>query len=258
MNTNQKTQQQEKTALSRRLALLADFLPELTSLADIGTDHAGLLAALVKSGKIQKGIGVEVVEGPYRRALANVEALGLTGSIEIRKGDGLKPLVPGEVMAAAIAGMGGGTILEILAGSPAVVASLSYLLLQPMTQAGQVRVYLQEQGWQIVKEAILEERGILYQIILAQPGVMKPLSSLEAQYGPLLLAENPPLLAVAVQQRLEGLRRVLGQLSKSDSPLSHEKKLRCQEQIKEGEALLQCLIPAEKSVNESMNTPRLI
>lgn len=226
------------TGLSRRLAAMADLLPETESLADIGTDHGGLLIYLISTGRIRQGIGVEIAQGPFERASANVSALGLGDRIEIRRGDGLKPLAPSEVTACAVAGLGGKTIRGILDGSPEVAGGLSWLLLQPMTGAGTVRIYLQENGWRICGESLVEEKGILYEIILAHRGKMERLSRLEAEFGPILLAEKPPLLELAIRRKIMGLQHIAARLEKSASAESAGKKIRLTGQIKEWEALL--------------------
>jgi tRNA (adenine22-N1)-methyltransferase len=222
---------------NNRLAMMAEMLPVVDTLADIGTDHGGLLTALAKAGKIRRGIGVEIAQGPYRSALANVAAAGLENQIEIRLGDGFAPLAQGEAAACAIAGMGGSTIAGILEKGRGITKRLTYLLLQPMNRESLVRLFLQQDSWRICKEALVEDRGQLYSIILAEQGDPGCLSPLEAEFGPLLLAEKPPLLAFAVEQRIRRLSAIVWQLERSDSEASHIKKSRLTEQIKEWEAL---------------------
>ena len=229
---------QNKIVLSPRISMLAEMLPDTESLADIGTDHGWLLSGLVAAGKIQRGIGVEIARGPYDRALANVSAQGYQDRIEIRLGDGLAPLAVGETTACAVAGMGGSTIISILEGRRQVAEGFAWLLLQPMTGARRVRLYLQQNGWRISKEALAGDRGLIYELILASRGEMAPLSPIEAEFGPLILAEKPPILEAAVRQKLQSLRSIVAQLERSDSPASSEKRDALLIQIREWEALL--------------------
>jgi len=221
-------------------ALQATGQPSVSpvTLADIGTDHAGLLIDLVRAGRIERGIGVEIAQGPYQSALANVAAQGLADRIEIRLGDGLGPVALGEATACAIAGMGGKTIVDILKNGSGIAVGMLWLLLQPMSQEKEVRLYLQQNGWMIDRETLTEERGILYTAILARRGEMKPMSDVEAEFGPLLLAEKPPLWELAVRQKTEGLSRIVDQLSHSDLEASRVKRVRLQERIRQWEALL--------------------
>ena len=227
-----------ETMTGRRLDLLAAMLPETDTLADIGTDHAKLLTDCLRAGKIRKGIGVEVARGPYDRAKANVEARGYAEAIEIRLGDGLQPLAPGEATACAIAGMGGKTITDILDGCPETTAAFAYLLLQPMQGEREVRTYLQGQGWRIVNEALTEERRIIYPVLLAEKGAMAVLSPEEAEFGPLLLKERPPLLDKLIRQKIEGLALVIAQLDKAKSAEDRDKQERLAEQAGAWEKLL--------------------
>ncbi|MCL2165932.1 MAG: class I SAM-dependent methyltransferase [Clostridiales bacterium] len=214
------------------------MLPPSDALADIGADHGALLISLVLSGKISKGIGVEIAGGPFRNALANVASRGLEDSIEIRLGDGLHAIAPGEVSACVIAGMGGRTIVDILEDNREIAERLTYVLLQPMNREREVRLYLQSRNWRICKEALTEERGILYTILLAERGRMARLNPSEAEFGPLLLAERPPLLARAVRQKIRGLCDIVRQLERSGSEESRIKKKRLEERIREWEDLV--------------------
>ena len=225
-------------ARSGRLAALADVLPLTETLADIGTDHGRLLINLIRAGRIDKGIGVEIARGPYRRAVDNVAACGLADKIDIRLGDGLQPLAPGEATACSIAGLGGGTITDILDRGKSLAADMAWLLLQPMTGAKRLRLYLQQNGWAFEREVLAEDRGIIYQIILTQRGYAPPLEEAEAEFGPLLLRNKPPLLERAIRQRIDKLKDVSGRLDKSEAAASKEKKARFVRQIREWEALI--------------------
>jgi tRNA (adenine22-N1)-methyltransferase len=213
------------------------MLPQTDCLADIGTDHGGLLIALAQAGRIQRGIGVEIAEGPYRSAAENVAASGYGDRIELRIGDGLKPLELGEATACAIAGLGGKTITDILDASPETAESMDWLLLQPMTGRKRVRLHLQGRGWAIRDEALVEERGIIYTILLAVRGKMGPLSENEAEFGPILLERKPPLLGQDIERSIMGLRDIAGQLDRSASAESQRKKERMFELIHEWEEL---------------------
>jgi len=235
--------------MSKRLTAMTDMLAEALPkgapdraavvLADVGTDHAGLLIALAKAGCIDRGVGIEIADGPYCRAQANVLAHCLTDRIEIRYGDGLCPLAAGEAMACAIAGMGGKAITQILENSPATTAALSLLLLQPANAEKRLRLYLQKSGWAIIREALVEEKGIIYPIILTQPGVTATLSAAQAEFGPRLLEERPPLLAAMVSEKIRKNSQIIRHLALSTSEESRRKRASLLKQIREWEALLQ-------------------
>lgn len=221
-----------KLPSSSRLETLADFLPPLECVADIGTDHAWLLIRLILMEKIQRGIGVEVVKGPYERAVSNVENFEMEKDIEIRMGDGLAPLNPGEQQGVIIAGMGGSTMEGILERSPEVIGCLKWLLLQPMGGSSALRGWLQRHRWQIVKESLVKERGIIYPIILATPGEMNEMSDFEATYGPLNLAQSPPLLFEAMQEDLKKYQRILEGLNRAKDYIDESKKAEIEAHIR--------------------------
>ena len=60
--------------ISKRLELVASFVPQGAILLDVGSDHAYLPIELVERGQIKSAIAGEVVEGPYQSAVKNVEA----------------------------------------------------------------------------------------------------------------------------------------------------------------------------------------
>ena len=75
--------------ISKRLELVASFVPQGAILLDVGSDHAYLPIELVERGQIEGAIAGEVVVGPYQSAVKNVEAHGLKEKIQVRLANGL-------------------------------------------------------------------------------------------------------------------------------------------------------------------------
>ena len=207
------------------------------TLADIGADHAWLLTALACAGKIRRGIGVEIAQGPFDTACRHIAEQGLSEQVQMRLGDGLQPLAQGEATACVIAGMGGKTIRTILQDSPAIAKGMDYLLLQPMTGEDGLRLYLQENGWRLSRETLVQERGIIYQIMVAVRGYMAPLGEAEAAFGPLLLATGHQLLPALVEARVQEIQRIIDGLGRSETPEAREKETRLRERAREWEGL---------------------
>ena len=63
--------------ISKRLELVASFVPQGAILLDVGSDHAYLPIELVERDQIKSAIAGEVVDGPHQSAVKNVEAHGL-------------------------------------------------------------------------------------------------------------------------------------------------------------------------------------
>ena len=110
--------------LDARLQAVLDFVPEGGAVADIGTDHGYLAAALIEEGRAEHVIASDLNLGPCEAARRTVREQNLKEQIEVRQGDGLTVLAPGEVQTACIAGMGGALMADILEAAPLVVRKL--------------------------------------------------------------------------------------------------------------------------------------
>ena len=169
--------------LTPRLQMTADLAPEGARLADVGTDHAYLPAALILEGKIPWAIAADLRQGPLDRARATVRECGLTGRVAFRLCDGLTGIQPGEVDAVVIAGMGGETIAAILSAAPWVRTGDVPLILQPMSSFPDLRGWLQGNGFAIQEERLAREGEMLYTALLVRAGEMEPLSPAELWAG---------------------------------------------------------------------------
>lgn len=99
--------------LDARLAATAAFVPHGTVLADIGGDHAYLAATLVMQGSAPRAVVGDLSAGACAAARQTIRTQRLTQQIDVRQGDGLSVLTPGEVESIVIAGMGGALIVQI-------------------------------------------------------------------------------------------------------------------------------------------------
>lgn len=211
--------------LTRRLATIAGYVLPGTVVADIGTDHALLPIYLVAKGICPKAVATELNAGPYRSARTAVHLQGLDGKIDVRQGDGLRPLLPGEAQVIVLAGLGGNTIRQILAAAPEVLAAARRLILQPMVDAGDLRLWLVEKGWRLVDETLVEEDGHLYVIVVAEPGLEKVTDLFMLEIGPRLVEKKHPLLPAYLNKLMAEYQRVLKALARSRSPRAKDKSL---------------------------------
>ena len=128
--------------LDKRLSLIASYVRPGSRLADVGTDHARLPAALVATGHCPRAIASDLRTGPVNAARLTVNAAGLEKRIDIRQGDGLAPLSAKEADDIVIAGMGSETIAGILDAAPWTRNSHFRFILQPMTRVEYLHRYL--------------------------------------------------------------------------------------------------------------------
>ena len=198
--------------ISKRLELVASFVPQGAILLDVGSDHAYLPIELIERGQIEIAIAGEVVEGPYQSAVKNVEAHGLKEKIQVRLANGLAAFEEtDQVSVITIAGMGGRLIARILEEGLDKLANVERLILQPNNREDDLRIWLQDHGFEIVAENILEEAGKFYEILVVEAGQMK-LSSSDVRFGPFLSKEVSPVFVQKWQKEAEKLEFALGQI----------------------------------------------
>ena len=169
--------------LTPRLRMAAELVPAGVRLADVGTDHAYLPAALILEEKIPFAIAADLRQGPLARARETVRRAGLTGRVAFRLCNGLTGIRPDEVDAVVIAGMGGETIAAILEAAPWVRERDVPLILQPMSSMAELRGWLQGNGFRIEEERLAREGETLYTALSVRAGEMGPLSPAELWAG---------------------------------------------------------------------------
>lgn len=197
--------------LTPRLAMVARLVPQGAALVDVGTDHAYLPAALIQQGRIPSAVAADLRQGPLSRAKETVREYGLTGRVAFRLCDGLTGIRPEEAGAVAIAGMGGETIAHILAAAPWTRENGTPLILQPMSSFADLRLWLQENGYEIVKEELAREGDTIYTAMLVRAGEMPPMTPGQLEAGrldrDLLRGALLDKLMAKAQRAVEGTER---------------------------------------------------
>ena len=206
--------------LSARLACVASLVPAGARVADIGSDHAYLPAALVLDGKIDFAIAGEVVKGPYENAVHEIKDHQLEGRVIPRLADGLAAIEPADkVDTITIAGMGGSLIASILEKDKNKLTGIKRLVLQPNVGESQLREWLMNNHYQIMNEKIIEEDNHIYEIIVAEPSVVPfRYSKYELDFGPFLLENKGPIFKKKWQEYLQREAHVIDQMQKAQQP----------------------------------------
>jgi len=198
--------------ISKRLEMVASFVPQGAVLLDVGSDHAYLPIELLKEGRINRAIAGEVVAGPYQSAVKNVKEHDLEEKIQVRLANGLAAFEESDkVSVITIAGMGGRLISTILEEGLDKLANVERLILQPNNREDELRSWLQEHRFQIVAESILEEAGKYYEILVVEAGEME-LSARDTRFGPFLSKEVSPVFIQKWQKEAAKLEYALSQI----------------------------------------------
>jgi tRNA (adenine22-N1)-methyltransferase len=234
--------------ISKRLQTIARYCPQGARVADIGSDHALLASYLLVNGIASFVIAGELNEGPYQAARKQIHTLQARDRASVRKGDGLAVLSPGEVDVICIAGMGGQLIVSILSEGREKLSGVRRLILQPNVGEELVRRWLIDNGWQLVDESILEEDGIIYEILVAEPG--EPLApyrnrnrSVEEliRIGPFLWAGQSPVLVRKWEREREKWRNILAQIRRSNRSETAERVKQIETELAWMDEVIACL-----------------
>jgi len=199
--------------LKGRLKLIADMVPECAMLCDVGTDHAYIPIYVVQNKKCRKAVASDVKEGPVLSARKNVDAYGLTESIEVRMGNGLEPLKENEADVIVIAGMGGILIREILTRDIEKVRKANSIILQPMNAIEVVREWLYENGFYIYDEGLAKEGYKIYNVIAAKwKGLAEKTDEIYYHIGKRLIEKKDPLLVKYLNNRIGQIEKTINEM----------------------------------------------
>ncbi len=225
--------------LGNRLEYVANMVGHVSTMADIGADHAKVPIHLISQGKVQRAIVVEVTDGPFTSASQAVRHAGLEDRISVVLGNGLHPIQPGEVDTFVIAGMGGATIWDIVTSEHAqniLAASPNALVLQPLSLVGLLRYGAPQLGYEIQSDQRVEENGIIYECLRLvakdvvrrkQISTLAPLireaydhlsvpEKVRLACGEIAIKEHSTLLLIAIQDEIKKRAEILEKVSRDD------------------------------------------
>lgn len=146
----------------------------------------------------------------------------LNNVIDVRLGDGLSVLRQNEsIQNITICGMGGPLIARILNEGRIHLANGPRLILQSNIQTEVLRYTLMTLNYQIIEEVILEEKGHIYEIVVAKAyGSSGSFRQKELKFGPKLLQNKNEIFYKKWRHELEALNHIRNQLN---SELHHER-----------------------------------
>ncbi len=151
----------------KRLDAVKSLVPKGTRLLDVGTDHGLLPIELIRDNIIVSAIASDVNIKPLRRAEEEINKNNLSEKIQTVLSNGFENIEVNSFDYAAICGMGGHLIAEII-DNGIEKAKNCYLILQPMSYPDALRKYLFDNGFEIYNEVFAFENNKAYVIILSK------------------------------------------------------------------------------------------
>lgn len=224
---------EDNVQLSERLQAVVNLITKGAKVADIGCDHAYLSIYMVEEKLASKVIAMDVNKGPLERAKENIKQYHFENQIETRLSDGLMALEPGEVDTLLIAGMGGALMQRILTGKREVLEQVKELVLQPQSEIREMRFFLEEIGFHIMKEDMVMDAGKYYVILKARREDNFPKIEKEVyyRYGEYLLTNKHMILEKYLNKEYDTLKQICQKLGEHPSVENEKRKKVVQEDM---------------------------
>lgn len=203
--------------LSKRLEAIFRLVPPSGGVVDVGTDHGFIPLALLLSGFSGPLYATDINPGPLSSAKRLAAAHGAEDKISFLLCDGLSALEGGDISTVVIAGMGGETIASILSAAPWTREGNRLLILQPMSKADRLRGWLQENGYKVTSESLVDD-GPLYELMTVSGGSGPPLSPAELLTGRFAQICADPLFPAKLDEHIAKAQRAVNGLSSSTAP----------------------------------------
>lgn len=195
-----------KLPISSRLLACAAFVEPGDAVADVGCDHGYLSIHLLKNNIASFCIASDIHPQPLLSASRNAEKYGVRDRMQLCVSDGVRN-IPRTFNVMICAGMGGDTMIHILADAPWLMNSQYRLILQCQSKTQVLREYLSENGWFIRQETVLRDGRFLYPVMEVLWNPTQPRLSPGGTYlSPALLESHSPVLPDYYQYIKEGLR----------------------------------------------------
>ena len=204
------------------------------SAVDVGCDHAKLAIYLVQSGICKHVLACDINEGPVQKARENVKRRRLMSEplenyITVMQNDGLNGLDGVDANRIFILGMGGELISDIIEKAAYLrdTNRKAALILQAMTSEYQLRNYLYNNGYDIVKEQLVKDKGRVYSIILAKyDGVIRMYNDCILTVGQYNISNRCSLFDEYLERKIRIQEKLVMQLKKAGAPgVEKEEKL---------------------------------
>lgn len=205
-----------KIPMSNRLLAACSFVHKGDRVADIGCDHGYLGIYLLTNGIAASTIESDVAPQPLDSARRNGRKFGVESAMTFCLSDGAKD-IPRDFDTMVCAGMGADTIISILAGSPWLKDSRYRLILQCQSKRPELRQWLYDAGYHIVRETLAQDGKFIYTVMEVTFGPADGPTPAETFLSPQLLEDNHPLLLAFYDRVIGGVRTTVAGLRRSEN-----------------------------------------
>ena len=209
-----------------RMETIYGMVRKGVTVCDVGTDHAIIPIELVKTGVCRSAIATDISAPSLEKGAQNIKKAGCAGKIKTYCTNGTLMVPFDKNMDFIIAGMGGELIVKILSQDERLKDPNFRFILQPMSRAEELRVFLAENGFKMLSECKTEGDGRIYSVINAEyNGEKYALSKMEMVFGVTPDRENH-LERIYAEKEEKRLVAKLSGLENSDSEESIAEKQR--------------------------------
>ncbi len=163
---------------------------------------------LVQNGCVKRAFGSDIHAEPLKRAAELVSENELEEIIDLRVCDGLQSFSRADADCVVMAGMGGETMIHILAEAPWTKDTV-FLILQPQTKVSLLRLWLHDNGYSIATESLVKDMGRIYPIFTAKYGETRTYSPAEYVFGHMDQIAGHPLLGEYMDVMLHRMEKAL-------------------------------------------------
>lgn len=190
--------------LSKRLQKIAGYVAQGSRAADVGTDHGYIPVWLIQNGVCEHIIASDIRPEPLKRAMENAEKNEVSDKIRFLLCPGLEQYPQQEIDTVIIAGMGGETIIEILADAP--WTREKKVILQPQTKIPELRSWLNANGYEVDDASLVADMGRIYVVWSCTAGGGRELPAHELYVDRTLLEKRDELLGLYIDTVVKKLR----------------------------------------------------
>ena len=138
---------------------MLEAVPREDAVADIGSDHGWVAAALAARG--QRVIATERTQRMVDRLRREAEVSGWV--FTVRQGEGMQPICEGEVETVVVAGLGGRSMVGIIGRAAWLPVRM---VLQPMSHEDELVDWLGSHDWRFQATEV-RDRGRAYRVYSA-------------------------------------------------------------------------------------------